>query len=67
MQCGFGYQYPNIGTGYDVVAIADASPEFAGSCGCVRRLRCSPPAPTPALERMSSLACLRPPERAAPS
>ncbi len=31
--CGLGYQYKSIGTGWDVAAIADASPEFAGSCG----------------------------------
>ena len=31
--CGFGYQYKNLGTGWDVAAIADASPEFQGSCG----------------------------------
>lgn len=34
--CGLGYQYKNQGTGWDVAAIADASPEFAGSCGWVR-------------------------------
>lgn len=33
--CGLGYQYKNQGTGWDVAAIADASPEFAGSCGWV--------------------------------
>lgn len=26
-------QYKNLGTGWDVAAIADASPEFQGSCG----------------------------------
>lgn len=38
--CGFGYQYPNVGTGYDVAAVADASPEFAGSCGRCYEVRC---------------------------
>lgn len=32
--CGFGYQWPDVGTGFDVAAIADAAPEFGGSCGC---------------------------------
>ncbi|GAB4814158.1 hypothetical protein N2152v2_001204 [Parachlorella kessleri] len=36
--CGFGYCWPDIGTGWDVAAIADASPEFAGSCGSVEVL-----------------------------
>ena len=31
--CGLGYQYKNVGTGWDVAAVADASPEFQGSCG----------------------------------
>ncbi|KAL4856466.1 Expansin-A32 [Chlorella vulgaris] len=38
--CGFGYQYKDIGTGWDVAAIADASPEFAGSCGRCYEIRC---------------------------
>ncbi|KAL4422029.1 hypothetical protein ABPG77_005459 [Micractinium sp. CCAP 211/92] len=40
--CGLGYQYKNLGTGWDVAAIADASPEFAGSCGRCYEVRCDP-------------------------
>ncbi|GAB4814157.1 hypothetical protein N2152v2_001203 [Parachlorella kessleri] len=39
--CGFGYCWPDIGTGWDVAAIADASPEFAGSCGRCYEVRCA--------------------------
>jgi hypothetical protein len=38
--CGFGYQWPDIYPGFDVAAIADASPEFAGSCGRCYEVRC---------------------------
>ncbi|PRW39389.1 formate nitrite transporter [Chlorella sorokiniana] len=40
--CGLGYQYKNQGTGWDVAAIADASPEFAGSCGRCYEVKCDP-------------------------
>ncbi|KAL4440274.1 hypothetical protein ABPG75_003275 [Micractinium tetrahymenae] len=40
--CGLGYQYKSLGTGWDVAAIADASPEFAGSCGRCYEVRCDP-------------------------
>ncbi|GAB4813330.1 hypothetical protein N2152v2_000376 [Parachlorella kessleri] len=38
--CGFGYQWPDIGTGWDVAAIADAAPEFSGSCGQCNEVKC---------------------------
>ncbi|PSC67673.1 U6 snRNA phosphodiesterase [Micractinium conductrix] len=43
--CGLGYQYKNVGTGWDVAAVADASPEFQGSCGRCYEVRCDPRAP----------------------
>ena len=31
--CMFGNLDANQGTGYDIAALSDASPEYAGSCG----------------------------------
>lgn len=38
--CGFGYQWPDIYPGFDVVAISDASSEFGGSCGRCYEVKC---------------------------
>jgi hypothetical protein len=52
--CGLAYQWPDIYPGFDVAAIADASGEFSGSCGCVslpcgalRPAACPRPYPRP--------------------
>lgn len=31
--CGLGYQWPDVGTGWDVASIPDARSDFYGSCG----------------------------------
>jgi hypothetical protein len=33
--CMFGNLKAGQGTGYDIAALSDADPEYAGSCGCV--------------------------------
>jgi hypothetical protein len=38
--CGLGYQWPDLYPGFDTVAIADASPEFGGSCGKCFEVKC---------------------------
>ncbi|KAL6766931.1 hypothetical protein ACKKBG_A37945 [Auxenochlorella protothecoides x Auxenochlorella symbiontica] len=45
--CGFGYQWPDVGTGFDVAAIADAAPEFGGSCGRCYEVKCDPQSAVP--------------------
>ncbi|KFM27413.1 hypothetical protein F751_1190 [Auxenochlorella protothecoides] len=55
--CGFGYQWPDVGTGFDVAAIADAAPEFGGSCGRCYEVKCDPQSAVPdgAYERLSDV------------
>lgn len=38
--CGNGYIYPDIGTGWDVTALADAHPDHSGSCGRCYEVKC---------------------------
>lgn len=38
--CGYGYIWPNEGTGWDVTALPDAHPGYSGSCGRCYEVRC---------------------------
>eukprot|EP01023_Acetabularia_acetabulum_P019138 TRINITY_DN196_c1_g1_i1.p2 TRINITY_DN196_c1_g1~~TRINITY_DN196_c1_g1_i1.p2 ORF type:complete len:198 (-),score=35.25 TRINITY_DN196_c1_g1_i1:307-900(-) len=40
--CGFGYQCKNQGTGWDVAALSDKHPDYAGSCGRCYEVFCHP-------------------------
>ncbi|KAL6768135.1 hypothetical protein ACKKBF_B37940 [Auxenochlorella protothecoides x Auxenochlorella symbiontica] len=40
--CGFGFQWPGIGTGFDVAAMTDAAPDFTDSCGRCYEVQCDP-------------------------
>lgn len=38
--CGKGYLYPDQGTGWDVAAMPDSHPDYAGSCGRCYEVKC---------------------------
>jgi hypothetical protein len=40
--CMFGTLDPNKGTGYDIAAISDQAPDYAGSCGRCYEVACRP-------------------------
>lgn len=39
--CKYGYLDPNKGTGWDVAALADANPDYPGSCGRCYEVACA--------------------------
>eukprot|EP00879_Flechtneria_rotunda_P014411 GHRR01015058.1.p1 GENE.GHRR01015058.1~~GHRR01015058.1.p1 ORF type:complete len:136 (+),score=21.77 GHRR01015058.1:159-566(+) len=38
--CGQGYLWPDEGQGWDVAALSDTHPEYAGSCGRCYEIKC---------------------------
>eukprot|EP01023_Acetabularia_acetabulum_P024986 TRINITY_DN239_c0_g1_i1.p4 TRINITY_DN239_c0_g1~~TRINITY_DN239_c0_g1_i1.p4 ORF type:complete len:198 (+),score=41.82 TRINITY_DN239_c0_g1_i1:172-765(+) len=40
--CGYGYLCKDEGTGWDVAALADVHPAYAGSCGRCYEVQCDP-------------------------
>eukprot|EP00879_Flechtneria_rotunda_P007961 GHRR01008341.1.p1 GENE.GHRR01008341.1~~GHRR01008341.1.p1 ORF type:complete len:252 (+),score=63.02 GHRR01008341.1:248-1003(+) len=38
--CGEGYLWPDEGTGWDVAALSDQHPDYAGSCGRCYEIKC---------------------------
>eukprot|EP01023_Acetabularia_acetabulum_P047057 TRINITY_DN4933_c0_g1_i7.p2 TRINITY_DN4933_c0_g1~~TRINITY_DN4933_c0_g1_i7.p2 ORF type:complete len:512 (+),score=93.05 TRINITY_DN4933_c0_g1_i7:72-1607(+) len=40
--CGYGYLCPEEGTGWDITALPDIHPEYAGSCGRCYEIKCRP-------------------------
>lgn len=38
--CGFGWLDRTVATGYNIAAISDTAPDFAGSCGKCKEVRC---------------------------
>ncbi|WIA09193.1 hypothetical protein OEZ85_008604 [Tetradesmus obliquus] len=38
--CGYGYQWPDQNTGWDIAALSDQHPEYRGSCGGCYEIKC---------------------------
>ena len=38
--CGYGYLWPDQGLGWDIVALPDTHPDYAGSCGRCYEVKC---------------------------
>jgi hypothetical protein len=38
--CGYGYQWPDQGQGWDIAALSDQHPEYRGSCGGCYEIKC---------------------------
>jgi len=38
--CGYNYLDEHVGTGWDVTAISDRAPDFSGSCGKCKEVKC---------------------------
>lgn len=40
--CGYGYLAGDVGTGWDIAALSDSSPDYRGSCGKCKEVKCLP-------------------------